>query len=75
MATKKNEEGKTTKTTKAKVEKTETKKKVVSKITTSVSDDDIAKRAYEIFLETGNHDANENWTKAENELKAKKKSK
>lgn len=75
MATKKNEERKATKTTKAKVEKTETKKKVESKKGMNVSDDDIAKRAYELFLETGNHDANENWTKAENELKAKKKSK
>ncbi|OFX18835.1 MAG: hypothetical protein A2033_06535 [Bacteroidetes bacterium GWA2_31_9] len=57
--------------------KAEKKEAVVTKTskpasTVVITDDEIAQRAYEIHLETGNHDAHENWLEAEKQLKKKK---
>ncbi|OFX62038.1 MAG: hypothetical protein A2046_00965 [Bacteroidetes bacterium GWA2_30_7] len=70
MTTKKTE-SKSTAKPKAEKKATEVKKasKPASKI---VTDDEIAQRAYQIHLETGNHDAHENWVEAEKQLKKKK---
>lgn len=70
MATKKTE----TKTSaKPKAEKKETVVKKASKpAAKKITDEDIAKRAYEIHMETGNNDAHANWIEAEKQLKKKK---
>ena len=70
MATKKTE----TKTTaKPKAENKEVTTKKASKPATKIiTDEDIAKRAYEIHIETGNNDAHANWIEAEKQLKKKK---
>ncbi|HBF87381.1 MAG TPA: hypothetical protein DDX39_01975 [Bacteroidales bacterium] len=71
MATKKVE---TSKKEVKKVEKETSTKKASPKTTKKdVSTEEIAKRAFEIHVETGNHDELENWTQAEKELKGKKK--
>ena len=53
-----------------KVEK-EAPKKAASKSKT-YTEEDIRQRAYEIFLETGNHNEHENWVQAEKEFLKKK---
>jgi len=70
MTTKKTE----TKTTaKPKAEKKAVAVKKTSKpATKNITDEEIAKRAYEIHIETGNNDAHANWIEAEKQLTKKK---
>ena len=58
---------KTTEKATAKVEKVDAPKVKVSK-TNGVSLEQIRQKAYEIFLETGNHNEHENWVQAEKAL-------
>jgi hypothetical protein len=48
---------------------TEKKVKKIKKNIVEVTDKDIAKRAYEIYLKTGNNNELENWKLAEKELR------
>jgi hypothetical protein len=50
-----------------------TEKNVAPKAKKVVTDEDIAVRAYEIHVETGNENEMENWMQAEKELRGKKK--
>ncbi|PIV58102.1 MAG: hypothetical protein COS14_11375 [Bacteroidetes bacterium CG02_land_8_20_14_3_00_31_25] len=54
--------------TKAKPKTVKTVKKTIKKTAVRVTNEDIAKRAYEIYLETGNNNELENWKLAEKEL-------
>ena len=65
MTTKKT---KTKTKTKAKPKTVKTVKKTIKKTAVRVTNEDIAKRAYEIYLETGNNNELENWKLAEKEL-------
>ena len=65
MTTKKT---KTKTKTKAKPKTVKTVKKTIKKTAVRVTNKDIAKRAYEIYLETGNNNELENWKLAEKEL-------
>lgn len=66
-----------------KIEKPATKKVATPKVETeapkkaapkakAISIEDIRQKAYEIFLETGNHNEHENWVAAEKALSKKK---
>jgi len=54
--------------TKAKPKTVKIVKKTIKKTAVRVTNEDIAKRAYEIYLETGNNNELENWKLAEKEL-------